>query len=84
MITKLSHFLWYFEISSFHIKSCIYLEFTLDKTGIPLFFHGHLGTLAFTKSTFTPQKSRPQQELTCGKYLSLCDTTVITENPEPT
>ena len=57
MITELSRFLWYFEVSSSHIKSGIYLEFTLDKIGILLFFHGHLGTLAFTKSTFTPQKS---------------------------
>lgn len=81
MITELSRFLWYFEVSSSHVKSGIYLEFTLDKIGILLFFHGHLGTLAFTKST---KNCRPQQELICGKYLSLCDTTVITENTEPT
>lgn len=72
-----------------HIKSLIYLEFILDKTGIPpnLFPDSYPGNPTFTESIFSPQRStdlfksssRVKRFVTCPsvKQLSL----LRTQNP---
>lgn len=83
----ISSFLCYLVVSFHHFKSLIFLKFIFNKNRDSTFFHTVTQASQHRLHPPAPQeRTDPFKSWSIGKvicYLSLCETAVITKNPEP-